>query len=60
MVEVCESVRELVGAIAVFGGVRASAMAKRLPSAYALRLREHEASEIGQRRWAELMEQRVA
>jgi SacI restriction endonuclease len=60
MVEVCESVRELVGAVAVFGGVRASAMAERLPSAYALRLREHEASEIGQRRWAELMEQRVA
>jgi hypothetical protein len=60
MVEVCESVRELVGAVAVFGGVRASAIAERLPGSYALRLREHEASDTGQRRWAEMMEQRVA
>jgi hypothetical protein len=55
LVEICESVWELVGALAVFAGVRAAAIAESLPSAYAVRLREHEVSASGQRRWRDLI-----
>jgi hypothetical protein len=58
LVEVCESVRELIGAVAVFAGVPVDAIEQTLPGAYAVRLREHEVSENGQGRWRALIEAR--
>jgi hypothetical protein len=58
LVEVCESVRELIGVLAVFAGVPVDAIEQTLPGAYAVRLREHQVSENGQRRWRELVEAR--
>jgi SacI restriction endonuclease len=58
MLEVCESVREFVGAVSVFSGGNTQRLLERLPGAYAARMREHEVSEFGQRRWRELIEAR--
>jgi hypothetical protein len=58
MLEVCESVREFVGAISVFGGGMTQQILDRLPGEYAERMREHEVSEQGQRRWRDLVEAR--
>lgn len=60
MLEVCESVREFVGAVCVFGGGMTQKILEHLPGAYAARMREHEVSELGQRRWRELIEARRA
>jgi hypothetical protein len=58
MLEICESVREFVGAVCVFGGGMTRQVLERLPGTYANRMREHEVSERGQRRWRELIESR--
>jgi SacI restriction endonuclease len=58
LVEVCESVREFVGSAAVFGGGRGLVVARSLPRNYALRMREHEVSPEGQRRWRDVIEAR--
>jgi hypothetical protein len=58
MLEVCESVREFIGAVCVFGGGITQQVLERLPGAYAARMREHEVSERGQRRWRDLIEAR--
>ena len=58
LLEVCESVRELVGAVAVFSTTDPAHIVRTLPGAYATRLREHEVSASGQRRWRELMDAR--
>lgn len=57
-VEVCESVRELVGAVSVFGGGRTEEVLSRLPGAYAARMREHEVSTQAQVDWQELVSAR--
>lgn len=57
-VEICESVRELVGAVAVFTGGSLDAIQRLLPTRYATRMREHEVSLEGQRRWKEMIEAR--
>ena len=50
-VEVVEGVRELVGQAAVFSDVPSSELIAELPGNYAARMREHEVSEDGVRRW---------
>jgi hypothetical protein len=60
VVEVCESVREFVGAVAVFSGGTTQQVIERLPRTYAERMREHGLSETAQRRWRELIEARTA
>lgn len=60
LLEVAESVRELVGAVAVFSATPVSQIVDRLPSRYLLRMREHEVSESGQIRWREVVEAREA
>ena len=57
--EVCESVRELIGVVAVFSGGTTQRIVDRLPTTYADRMREHDVSEAGQRRWRELLEART-
>jgi hypothetical protein len=59
-VEICESVRELVGAAAVFSGGNVDAVFSQLPGKYELRMREHGVSEGGQRRWRQLVEARAS
>lgn len=59
VLEICESVRELVGAIAVFSSTDAAHILQTLPGAYAQRLREHGVSIAGQQRWRDLMDARV-
>lgn len=59
LLEVAESVRELIGMVAVFSMTGIEQIAASLPGRYALRMREHGVSEPAQRRWAELMEARA-
>jgi hypothetical protein len=59
LLEVAESVRELVGMVAVFSMTTIEQIAASLPGRYALRMREHGVSEAAQRRWSELMEART-
>jgi hypothetical protein len=56
--EVCESVREFVGALSVFSGGSTQQILERLPGTYGVRMREHEVSDRGQLRWRELIEAR--
>lgn len=58
MLEIAESVRELLGHIAVFSTASLERIVEQLPGRYAARMREHGVSELGQRRWRELMEAR--
>ncbi|MGD9570959.1 MAG: restriction endonuclease, SacI family [Thermoleophilia bacterium] len=53
--EICESVRELVGAMCVFTATGIGEVASRLPGSYAERMRVHEVSDEAQREWRELM-----
>ena len=58
MLEVTESVRELIGMIAVFSMTTIEEIVAELPGRYAVRMREHGVSDRGQKRWAELIEAR--
>ena len=58
LVEVVESARELLGAVAVFSATPLEQIVGHLPSRYALRMRQHEVSEHAQRRWREIIESR--
>lgn len=60
MLEVTESARELLGAIAVFSTTPIEQIVADLPGRYAARMREHGVSERGQQRWAELIEARTS
>jgi hypothetical protein len=59
LLEVAESVRELIGMVAVFSMTTIEHIAESLPGRYALRMREHGVSGTAQRRWSELMEART-
>ena len=59
LLEVAESVRELIGMVAVFSMTTIEQIAASLPGRYALRMREHGVSEAAQRRWSQLMEART-
>ena len=58
-VEVCESVRELVGLIAVFASASIEEIVSSLPAAFAARMQEIEVSDAGLRRWRDLIEARA-
>ena len=58
MLEIAESVRELLGTIAVFSTTSLDRIIADLPDRYALRMREHGVSAKGRERWAELIEAR--
>jgi len=58
LLEVAESVRELVGAVAVYSATPVEIVAASLPNRYAERLREHEVSPQGQQRWSQLVSRR--
>jgi len=60
LLEVVESVRELVGMVAVFSMTTIEQIAAALPGRYALRMREHGVSVAAQSRWSELMEARAS
>ena len=53
--EVCESVRELAGAVAVFNGGRLPEIRDQLPSAFAARMAEIGVSASAQARWRQLL-----
>ncbi len=55
MLEIAESVRELLGTIAVFSTTSLDRIVAELPGRYALRMREHGVSAKAQERWAELI-----
>jgi|GEM_PF-1289910 len=59
-VETCESVREFLGALAVFTGGSTADLCTRLPAAYAARMAEHDVSKAGQQRWRDLIAARSA
>ena len=59
MLEVTESVRELIGMIAVFSMTTIDQIVRELPARFAVRMREHGVSEAGQQRWRELIEARM-
>ena len=59
LLEVAESIRELIGMVAVFSMTTIEQIAESLPGRYALRIRDHGVSEAAQRRWSELMEART-
>lgn len=58
LLEVAESVRELVSAVAVYSATPVEIVADHLPRSYAARLREHEVSAQGQQRWRQLISRR--
>ena len=58
MLEVVESVRELLGTVAIFSTTSIEQMVAELPGHFAERMREHGISGKGRQRWAELIEAR--
>jgi hypothetical protein len=60
ILEVTESVRELIGMVGVFSMTTVEQIVDQLPARYAIRMREHGISERGQKRWAELIEARTS
>lgn len=57
-VEVCESIRELVGSMAVFNGGRLAALRDRLPEKFAARMDEIGVSPEAQTRWRDDLQAR--
>lgn len=55
LVQVVETVPELISSVALFAAVSTADLAEQLPRAYATRMQEHEVSAGGRKRWASLI-----